>query len=177
MKKDLNYYINLNYPIEIVKIPDDEGGGYSATIPQLGRNAFVGDGDTIDEAIKNLDDIKFELFEDYIKKGLPIPEPKQGEEENYSGRFVMRIPKELHRYLTNRAANNEISLNQYVQYLLTSSAVTDGFEKVMEKCILSFDQLIEEMRSIEYKIEGATTGYDRRRELQLIYKSDYEKAA
>ncbi|MDI6766121.1 MAG: toxin-antitoxin system HicB family antitoxin [Bacteroidota bacterium] len=177
MKKDLNYYMNLNYPIEVVKIPKDEGGGFAATIPQLGRNAFVGDGETIDEAIKNLEQIKLELFEDYLKKGIPIPEPKQEDDEEYSGRFVMRIPKELHRYLAKRATDNDISLNQYVQYLLTSSAVTDGFEKVMEGCVGRFNQLIEEMRSIEYKIEGATTGYDRRQELRLIYKTDYERAA
>lgn len=177
MKKDLNYYMNLDYPMEIVRIPDDEGGGFAATIPQLGRNAFVGDGETVDEAIKNLEQIKLELFEDYYKKEIPIPEPKQEEDEDYSGRFVMRIPKELHRYLAKRAADNNISLNQYVQYLLTSSAVTEGFEKVMEECMVRFNQLIEEMRSIEYKIEGATTEYNRRQELQLIYKSGYEEAA
>jgi len=40
--------------VEVTKIPDDEGGGYSACIPLLGRNAFISDGETIDEALENL---------------------------------------------------------------------------------------------------------------------------
>ena len=30
MKKDLNYYLSLNYASEISVIPEDEGGGYLA---------------------------------------------------------------------------------------------------------------------------------------------------
>lgn len=33
MKKDFNYYMSLNYPVEISVIPEDEGGGYFACIP------------------------------------------------------------------------------------------------------------------------------------------------
>lgn len=35
MKKDFNYYMSLNYPVEISVIPEDEGGGYLACIPLL----------------------------------------------------------------------------------------------------------------------------------------------
>ena len=35
MKKDLNYYLSLNYASEISVIPEDEGGGYLACIPLL----------------------------------------------------------------------------------------------------------------------------------------------
>jgi len=75
MKKDLNYYLNLKYSIEINPIPEEEGGGYEACIPQLGRYAFVGDGDTIEEALKSLEEIKKDIFEDWYKRGKEIPEP------------------------------------------------------------------------------------------------------
>ncbi|MCX8055826.1 MAG: type II toxin-antitoxin system HicB family antitoxin, partial [Ignavibacteria bacterium] len=119
MKKDLNYYMKLNYPIEIIKIPDDEGGGFEASIPLLGRNVFLADGETPDEAIKNLENVKYEWFKTYLDRGTPILEPKTEEEEEYSGRFVVRVPKELHRFLVKRAEENQVSLNNYIQYLLS----------------------------------------------------------
>ena len=39
MKKDLDYYMNLPYTIEIIRIPDSQGGGFSARLPEVGRLA------------------------------------------------------------------------------------------------------------------------------------------
>ena len=76
MKKDLNYYLNLRYKIELNPIPEDKGGGYEATIPQLGRYAFVGRGKTPEEALAQLEKIKKDYFDDYLKEGIEIPEPE-----------------------------------------------------------------------------------------------------
>jgi len=75
-KKGLDYYLKLRYAIQIMPIPEEEGGGYSACIPELGKWAFVGDGDTIEEALRNLEEVKRDYFEDYLKKGIEIPKPK-----------------------------------------------------------------------------------------------------
>jgi len=123
VKKDLEYYMSLDYKIEINPIPPEDGGGYMATIPQLGKWAFVGDGDTIPEALKSLEEVKRSYFEDYIKNGTPIPEPKVKDDlEDYSGKFMVRVPKDLHRKLVKNAKLNDVSLNHYVCYLLTFSA-------------------------------------------------------
>jgi len=37
LKKDLEYYMKLNYPLEVIQVPEDEGGGFIVTIPALGR--------------------------------------------------------------------------------------------------------------------------------------------
>jgi hypothetical protein len=50
MNKDLSYYMALDYPIEVRKIPDNLGGGYTASIRVFGK-AAIGDGETPDEAI------------------------------------------------------------------------------------------------------------------------------
>lgn len=146
--------MNLYYPIEIDKIPEEGGGGYIACIPRLGRKALRADGSSITEAIENLDRVKEEWFTTFLKRGTLIPEPQTEQDEEFSGKFIVRIPKDLHRSLSLRADANKISLNQYVQYLLTSSMVSEGFESVMEKCHLKFNQLVEEMKNIEYKFEG-----------------------
>jgi antitoxin HicB len=154
VNKNIEYYLSLKYPVELVEIPQDEGGGYSARIPLLGRKAFLADGETVEEALGNLESVKREWFETYLERGTAIPEPSSEDDEDFSGRFVVRIPKELHRTLVSKAEKNEVSLNQYVQFLLTASVVTEGFESVVEKCAVRFNQIIEQMQNIEYKFEG-----------------------
>jgi len=74
-KKDLDYYLKLRYKIELTPTPKEWGGGWRAEIPELGRYAFVGDGETIEEALAQLEEIKRDYFEDWYKKGIEIPEP------------------------------------------------------------------------------------------------------
>lgn len=121
MNKNLEYYLNLEYPIEIKKLKDEDGGGFLATIPLLGRNVFLGDGETIEEALENLNETKKDWFEIYLKEGIEIKEPEEIETREYSGRLLLRIPKNLHRDLDNNAKQNDISLNQYLIYLLSTN--------------------------------------------------------
>ncbi|MGH3396469.1 MAG: toxin-antitoxin system HicB family antitoxin [Streptosporangiaceae bacterium] len=44
--------------------------------------------------------------------GEPIPEPLS--ERSYSGRFVVRVPAEVHRRLAREAAEQHVSLNRLV---------------------------------------------------------------
>lgn len=74
-EKQLNYYLSLPYKIEETRIPEEKGGGYEVCIPDLGRWTMVGDGETVEESIKNLNNLKMELFKEWLDKGLHIPEP------------------------------------------------------------------------------------------------------
>ena len=76
MKKDIDYYLSIPYRIEVVYIPECEGGGYLAQLPELGKFAIVGDGDTPEEAVNDLNNLKKERFAHYLEKGIKIPEPK-----------------------------------------------------------------------------------------------------
>ena len=45
MKKDIDYYLNLPYKIELNQIPQSEGGGFCARMPEFeGVAFFYGDG-------------------------------------------------------------------------------------------------------------------------------------
>ena len=129
--KDVNYYMNLPYRVELEPIPEEEGGGFSACVPQLGRYAFRADGETIAEALEKLEGIKREYFAAYLRDGVPIPEPEK-DEEDYSGKFVLRIPKYLHRELSMRAKENNVSLNQFVSSLLAAGLAMDKFTPVAD---------------------------------------------
>lgn len=76
MKKDLHYYMNLPYKIEITPIPEGLGGGYSACLPEIGAWTVIGSGDTIMEAIEGMTVIKKITFCEYLKGGVKIPEPE-----------------------------------------------------------------------------------------------------
>ncbi len=136
MKKNLKYYLGLEYPINITPIAEDMGGGYEAFINQLGRYTFVGDGSTIEEAIENLNKVKKDYFKSFIKEGIPIPEPEKGDEE-YSGKILLRIPKYLHGGLAEQARNNGISVNQHISNLLAFGIPIHELKKtIKEMCDL-----------------------------------------
>lgn len=43
----------------------------------------------------------------------------KAEDKTYSGRISVRIPKELHKELIKAAAENNVSLNQFILYKLS----------------------------------------------------------
>ncbi len=122
-KKDLAYYMNLKYKIEIVPLSEEDGGGYEARIPQLGKEAFRGYGETVVEALAHLEIVKKDLFERYLKEGVPIPEPDL-KEEKYSGRILLRIPFYLHKELSELAKKEDISLNQFLNHLIERGLIS-----------------------------------------------------
>ncbi len=103
-----------DYPIQIAPLPEDEGGGYLVTFPDL--PGCMADGETIEEAIQEAKDaFTAWTMAEQADKGK-LPEPKK-----YSGQFVQRIPKSLHQQLANRAALEGVSLNQ-----LTTTFIAQG---------------------------------------------------
>lgn len=136
-KKDIKYYMNLKYKIEIVPLPEEEGGGYEARIPQLGKEAFRGYGQTIEEALAHLEDVKKDLFEKYLKEKVQIPEPEL-KEEKYSGRILLRIPFYLHRELSELAKKEDISLNQLLNHLIERGLASIKYEG---KPVISSNQI------------------------------------
>ena len=71
----IEYYMDLNYVIEIRKIPKEDGGGVKACIPRLGSRSAVGHGNDDLAALVDLKHSKKELLEYHIEKGIPIPVP------------------------------------------------------------------------------------------------------
>ncbi len=127
--KKIEHYMHLPYKVEIATVGKEMGGGYIAMIPQLGSKAFQGYGETADEALENLETVKRHTFSKYISQGIPILEPEPESVKEYSGRFVVRMPGDLHRSLAKLAKGNNSTLNQYVTYLLTRRSVLESVEQ------------------------------------------------
>ena len=117
MAKDLAYYMGLDYPVEVKKIKEDEGGGFFVSVPLL--PGCMSDGESLEEAYDNIQEAKEEWLSSMLERGMKIPEPV--EQEEYSGKFIIRLPKTLHRALVQVSKREGVSLNQYVTNTLAFS--------------------------------------------------------
>lgn len=118
--KDLDYYKNLNYKIEIVQ---EEEGGYVISIPDL--KGCITTAEDIDEGMKLIEDAKEEWINAALESDYEIPEPNTL--ERYSGQFKLRIPKSLHMELAEKSKKEGISMNQYCLYLLSKNSSYNDF--------------------------------------------------
>jgi len=109
--KDLNYYLKLKYPVELV----ETDSGFVVSHPDLPGCASFGD--TIPEAIDSLAEVRELWLQGQIEAHGIAPEPRPPEE--YSGRFVIRLPKWLHRVLDAEAQRQACSLNSLVVSMLS----------------------------------------------------------
>ncbi|MBN1266793.1 MAG: type II toxin-antitoxin system HicB family antitoxin [Anaerolineales bacterium] len=115
--KSLEYYMQLPYKIGI--FPDEEGQGYTAVVPELPGCMTASDDFSGLESL--LEDAKRVWIQAAIENGDPVPEPMPEEEKEYSGKFLVRVPKSLHRQLSVRAEMEGTSLNQMVVAVLAES--------------------------------------------------------
>lgn len=111
----LNEYLALPYRMEIVE--DRNEGGFVVSYPDL--PGCITCGETVESAVANAQDAKRAWLEAALEDGIPIQEPD--DLESYSGQFKLRIPKSLHKSLTEHAKREGISMNQYCVYLLSKN--------------------------------------------------------
>ena len=99
--------MDAGYSTEVKR---NEDGTYFARIVEF--PGCMTEGNTRDEALANLDDAMRGWIEVKLEDNEPIPPPST--DDQYSGRFVVRMPKSVHRELSQRADREGISLNTMV---------------------------------------------------------------
>jgi predicted HicB family RNase H-like nuclease len=63
-----------------------------------------------EEALRGIRQVVADVVGDLQAHGEPVPEPLAG--KKFSGRFMVRVPPELHRQLALEAAESGVSLNR-----------------------------------------------------------------
>jgi antitoxin HicB len=117
-RRDLEFYLNLRYPITVHPDPD---GGYVVEVEEL--PGCMTQAETLDEAFKAIEDARQVWIQGTYEMGQDIPLPRDMEE--YSGKFMVRIPRSLHRNLVRAAKREGVSLNQYITSLLAAGVQWD----------------------------------------------------
>lgn len=111
--------LTRGYAIELFEEGD---GTWTALVPDLPGCVAAGDSpaEAVDEVGEAIDAWIASARED----GSAVPLPTRGDDQ-YSGRFVARVPKSLHRALAARASREGVSLNTLCVAGLTQ-VVTQG---------------------------------------------------
>lgn len=113
--KKVKDYMELPYNYIIQPITDESGSYFYARVLEL--DGCQSTGETFEEAFENLRDAMEGWIEAKLEGGFDIPLPVGY--ENFSGRFLVRIPKSLHYRLSVEAEQEGVSLNQYALYKLS----------------------------------------------------------
>lgn len=113
------------YPAEVFWSDEDEG--FIAIAPDLpGCSAF---GEDQASALVELKHAITAWQEAATSAGNPIPAPSQpAVDVEYSGKFVLRMAKTMHRSLATSAQREGVSLNQYVVTLLSAAQSLQAVE-------------------------------------------------
>ena len=103
----INDYIKLPYTRLVQEMYDESGHYYYGRILEL--DGCQSSGDTLEELYKNLNEAMEGYLEVKLENNLQIPLPNKV--SDYSGKFVIRLPKSLHQRLSIEAEQEGIRLN------------------------------------------------------------------
>lgn len=124
MERTVEYYLGLPYTRELIPEPE---GGWFVRVKEL--PGCMSQGDTGDDALTMIEDAMRGWLEVELEKGSSIPEPRL--EEEYSGKFIVRVARSLHRKISEIAVVEGVSLNQWISTTL-AEAVGKTYSTKME---------------------------------------------
>lgn len=153
-KNKLKYYLSLNYPMSLTYEKDD--GVYFVEFPDL--PGCMAHGKTPTDAYKLAQKVKREWLEDVLVSGKTIPEPKS--EEDFSGKFVVRIPSSLHKDLSRQAEKAGRSLNQHVGFLLaerSNALSTENSANRLDNTIKNIETIATQQKTVFDMIESSAS--------------------
>ena len=104
-----------SYPALLRKLGADEGDGWLVEYTDL--PGCMATGDTPEEALQNGECAIEEWIAAAEEMGRPIPEPNSLDQ--FSGKWVQRVPRSLHMKLAEEAKREGVSLNHLAAVLLS----------------------------------------------------------
>lgn len=114
--KGLENYEKLPYTIILEQWDDGDGPYWVARVAELPHCLIHGN--TPEEALQEIEEVKRDWLKSNLARGLKIPEPAT---HKYSGQIRLRIPPFLHKLLSDRATIEDVSLNQLMTAALAAS--------------------------------------------------------
>lgn len=113
--KNVEDYMNLPYNYIVQPINDESGSYFYARVLEL--DGCQSTGETFEEVYENLKEAMRGWIETKLEAGFDVPLPVGY--DDFSGKFIVRIPKSLHYRLSVEAEQEGVSLNQYALYKLS----------------------------------------------------------
>lgn len=147
LNKNLQYYKTLAYKIIIEPEEFENDKWFVAYADEFGKYSCYGRGDTPEEAIKNFYEEKDNFLEYLYNSKKNIPEPKHYNIPNYSGVFNVRTSPIIHAELVKQATNLNISLNLYLNQILSAAVENKKISDFLTKKLLELELKIDKHHS------------------------------
>lgn len=107
--------LDLGYTEIIKKIQDEDGDLYVGSFLEIPEaETYARTKEELDERMQEVLELSIDVRR---KNNEIIPEPIN--DDDFSGKFTLRLPKSLHKLLSIQAEKEGISLNQYALYKLS----------------------------------------------------------
>jgi antitoxin HicB len=132
MRQPLSFYLQQKYPYTVTPDPD---GGFFIAFPDL-PGSMTQVEDTL-EIVEAAEEVRTLWLETAYAHEMDIPLPRAN--ADYSGKFVLRVPRSLHRRLAESAEQEGVSLNHYVVSLLAMNDADRRVERRLD--LLAHEQV------------------------------------
>ena len=106
--KNVEDYMNLPYNYIVQPVTDESGSYFYARVLEL--DGCQSTGETFEEAYENLREAMKEWIETKLEGGFDVPLPVGY--DDFSGKFVVRIPRSLHYRLSVEAEQEGVCIIQ-----------------------------------------------------------------
>ena len=145
-KKSLRYYKSLDYKVIVEKESGENDSGYIAYSTEFGRYSCYGIGESRAQAIDDFQIQKDDFIELLFDHGKPIPEPIREPVDHieYSGKFLIRTSPQVHRFLAIQSKSQGVSLNQFVNNILSSASTLNEVNKHIDQRFRDIELLIND---------------------------------
>jgi antitoxin HicB len=120
---ELSKYLALPYTLKLRRDSEGDFVGHIEELPGCSAHSK-----TLQEALGNLEGAKTLWVEDCLENGDPVPLP-EAEVELPSGKWLQRVPRNLHRKLQVLSRKEGVSFNQCITALLAEAVGERGAAK------------------------------------------------
>lgn len=142
--KNLEEFLSLDYKLEIIPFEEEGEKGFVIKSPEI--NGLEVYGETIEEALEEVVEAKKALYKIFTIKKIPIkyPQKYRSDIERFSGRLTIRIPKNLHRDITEFSNHNNVSLNTGIIQLLNDGLKQRHYDSMKEEILAKISNMNKE---------------------------------
>jgi antitoxin HicB len=169
-QEQLDYYLSLKFPYTVEESKEEGMKLYILSFPDL--PGCWAEGETFSEAQTKLDEAKKAWIWASLKEGLPIPVP--AEEDEFSGKFLLRISPKLHMILSKNAEREGKSLNQHIRSILEAKVNQDNMVSEMGTALKAYMQegfslLSQRLTSLETSFNSISDSFRELRPYSLTF--------
>ncbi len=117
--RNVDDYLSLPYHVTVIRDEDESGPGWFARVEEL--DGCMTQVRSLGQLEERLRDAMASWIEAVLEDGDDVPLPRQDDTYPSSGKFLVRVPKTLHRALADEAERDGVSLNQFVVAALAAA--------------------------------------------------------